>query len=116
MYTAQLILPLKIYAPIGKNSDLLVGFGVQPGYLLGGSFRRVYREGEEKVVVKRHFKYGSANYHLNAFDVQLSASVRYGKVELSGRYSLVPIFRAGEGPDVRQASIGILFYFGDPYR
>lgn len=114
LHTIRLLFPIRALFPLGKKMQWSVGLGVEPRLLLGGKFRRAYHEDGEKVVVRDRLQHGVRTYHVNGADVQLSASIKYRDLELFGRYSLVPIFRADEGPDVRLATAGVLVYFGVP--
>jgi hypothetical protein len=112
LHATRIVLPVKAIVPFGKGKRWWACFGVQPRFLLGGKFRRAYRADGDKTVVRHRLYDAPENFHMNTIDVQLSGALAYGNIELSGKYSLAPLFRAGEGPDVHFAQVGLMVYIG----
>lgn len=111
-HTTRITLPLKAMLVIGKQRRTAIGLGIEPRLLLGGKFRRAYRDAEGRSVVRDRFADDTPEHSVNWFDARLSASIRRGPFELFAAYSLAPLFVHDKGPDVRQAHLGAFFHFG----
>jgi len=97
--------PLMIgFATSKKNPDkgFKVAVGVIGSYIYNSKYKLNFTE--DKASTEQVIK---DNFHLRPFNVKATARVGYKGLMLFANYSLLSMFKDGQGPDVRPFEIGI---------
>lgn len=103
LVAAYVNVPLLVEVRFGCDDRFFVNFGAVAGVKIGSHMKY-------KVDCQESYK-SRGHYNLRDFHYGATANVGYGRFGLSATYYFSPMFRPDRGPAVRQANLGLMFYF-----
>ena len=110
LQTTNLSLGLLLQWYPEKPSFSLVA-GVYADYLIGGKFKRTYKEDGQRVRKKDKLKDEGDFYGLRRWNYGVVVNFAYNRVMLYGRYALSPLFESDQSIDIHELSIGVGYMF-----
>jgi len=106
--TSYLNIPLLFEVQIGRRHKWFINGGVIGGVLLGSHTKIKARDAQLKGKYKNHGNLGIRNFHYG-----FTVNAGFNNVAFTATYYPSSIFRSGEGPQVQQANIGLVFLIND---
>jgi hypothetical protein len=83
-------------------NSLHIGAGMIFGLNVGARTKNVYFDDSERIKYKQR-----GDFHLNPISAAATARIGWGKLNLFASYDLLPLFKAGEGPELYPVQVGI---------
>lgn len=110
----SLQLPVNFYFKAKKTKYVVFAPGFYVEYLIGGKFKRKFRDDGKRTVIESKYKYEDDFYGFQRFQIGLSGHLDFKFLTLYGAYALTPTFKKDQGIEVRRYIVGVyinLFYF-----